>query len=382
MARTPNLLLLATLIRQESESVLRNWRVLVRQMNIARHLDVPTLNDHIPDLLEELAQSLEGVSSDSMIEELRDNPVEHGLDRLKLGFDVEEVVGEYNALREVLHELLEANHISLEGSVNRRINRVIDKSIGLAVKTYATQRALEAQQRRQEYISFVAHDLRTPLSAISMATQLLQQHFGSEGGSEAQFLFDTLHRNGARLNALVLKVVHEEENLKSLACQAKERCQVLAHPVVQACLDDLQPLSLFSGTSLLNQVAPELTCYANASSLSQVFLNLISNALAYSPKGEVRVGGRDLPGFSEFWVSDTDCGIPADRLEHIFDKMETDPDPQRKGMGLGLAIVKQFVEAQGGRVTVQSQLGQGTTFTFTIAQDPSSSIAPRPNSST
>lgn len=351
-------------------------------MNIARHLDVPTLNDHIPNLLEELAQSLEGVSSDSMIEELRDNPVEHGLDRLKLGFDVEEVVGEYNALREVLHELLAANHIPLEGSVNRRINRVIDKSIGLAVKTYATQRALEAQQRRQEYISFVAHDLRTPLSAMSMATQLLQQHFRGEGGSEAQFLFDTLHRNGARLNALVLKVVHEEENLKSLACQATERRQILAHPLVQACLDDLEPLSLFSGTRLLNQVSPELTCYANASSLSQVFLNLISNALAYSPKGEVKVGGRDLPGFCEFWVSDTGCGIPADRLEHIFDKMETDPDPQRKGMGLGLAIVKQSVEAQGGRVTVQSQLGQGTTFTFTIAQDPSSSIAPTPNSST
>jgi signal transduction histidine kinase len=67
----------------------------------------------------------------------------------------------------------------------------------------------------------------------------------------------------------------------------------------------------------------------------------------------------------ECWVSDNGAGITADRLEKVFDKLETDPD-KKGGMGLGLAIVKQFVEAHGGQVSVDSEPGQGSTFRFTI----------------
>jgi RsbT co-antagonist protein rsbRD N-terminal domain len=96
---TETLYELATLIRRERDALLAGWRHEVRQLSVAHNLDVPTLNDHIPDLLEELACELEACSEDSMIEGLKENPVTHGLDRLRLGFDVEEVVAEYNALR-------------------------------------------------------------------------------------------------------------------------------------------------------------------------------------------------------------------------------------------------------------------------------------------
>jgi signal transduction histidine kinase len=94
---------------------------------------------------------------------------------------------------------------------------------------------------------------------------------------------------------------------------------------------------------------------------------LISNAIDYTPHGEVLIGAREAKESAsiECWVRDNGAGIPVDRLEKVFDKLETDPQ-KKGGMGLGLAIVKQFVEAHGGQVTVESEPGQGSTFRFTV----------------
>jgi signal transduction histidine kinase len=94
---------------------------------------------------------------------------------------------------------------------------------------------------------------------------------------------------------------------------------------------------------------------------------LVANAIKYTPRGEVIIGARETPaeGALEFWVSDNGAGIPADRLESIFDKLETDPK-QEGGTGLGLAIVRSFIEAHGGKVTVESKEGVGSTLRFTL----------------
>ena len=224
---TENLDTLAALIRRERDALLAEWRREVRQLSAAHDLDVPTLNDHVPDLLEELADELESSSDESMIGELKKNSVIHGLDRLRLGFDIEEVVGEYNALRGVIQDLIERHDLRLRGTVNRTINRVIDMSIGLAVKTYATQKALEIQQRREEHLAFVAHDLRSPLSVISMAAQLLERTVPDVVKDErAAMLLETMHRNVSRLNSLVVKVVQEDANLKAKLNETVERREV------------------------------------------------------------------------------------------------------------------------------------------------------------
>jgi two-component system phosphate regulon sensor histidine kinase PhoR len=359
---------LAALIRQERETLLAEWRHEVRQLSVAHKLDVPTLNDHIPDLLEELACELELCSDESMIEGLKENPVTHGLDRLRLGFDVEEVVAEYNALRGVIQDLVERHDLRLRGAINRTINRVIDVSIGLAVKTYAAQKALEIQQRREEHLTFVAHDLRSPLAAIAMAAKLLEVTFPDVGRAErATILLESMHRNVTRLNSLVVKVMQEEANLKTQVNERVERREVNLRELVEALVRDLRPLADASHLSLINEIPEGLTAFADAGMLSLIFQNLISNAIEYTPNGEVIVGARAGEGSAaiECWVGDNGAGIPADRLEKVFDKLESDPD-RRSGMGLGLAIVKQFVEAHAGRVSVESELGRGSTFRFTI----------------
>jgi signal transduction histidine kinase len=290
------------------------------------------------------------------------------LDRLRLGFDVEEVVAEYNALRSVIQDLIERHNLRLRGAINRTINRVIDVSIGLAVKTYAAQKALEIQQRREEHLAFVAHDLRSPLSAIAIAAKLLERTVPDVVKDErAAMLLETMHRNVSRLNSLVVKVVQEEANLQAKVNEKVERREVRLKALVEVLASDLQPLAAASHLSLINNIPEELTALADASMLTLIFQNLISNAIDYTPNGEVTIGAQKIEGSAavECWVSDNGAGIPADRLEKVFDKLETDPD-KKSGMGLGLAIVKQFVEAHGGWVAVDSELGQGSTFRFTI----------------
>ncbi|MCA1556461.1 MAG: sensor histidine kinase [Acidobacteria bacterium] len=365
---TENLDTLAALIRRERDTLLAEWRQEVQQLSVAHHLDVPTLNDHIPDLLEELACELEECSDESMIEGLKENPITHGLDRLRLGFDVEEVVAEYNSLRSVIQDLIERHDLRLRGRVNRTINRVIDVSIGLAVKTYATQKALEVQQRREEHLAFVAHDLRSPLAALAMAAQLLERTVPDIGqNDQAAKLLGTMHRNVDRLNSLVVKVVQEKANLKVQVNENVERQEVRLRALVEVLVNDLSPLTYASNLSLINNVPEELTAFVDADMMTLVFQNLISNAIDYTPDGEVLIGAQEDKETAaiECWVSDNGAGIPADRLEKVFDKLETDPD-KKGGMGLGLAIVKQFVEAHGGQVSVDSELGQGSTFRFTI----------------
>jgi signal transduction histidine kinase len=360
---------LAMLIRQKHDELLAHWRGEVRLLAIAEHLDVPTLDDHIPDLLEELACELEAACDETLIEaHLKENPVIHGLDRLRIGFDVEEVVTEYNVLRDAIQTLAERHGIGLQGWAARIVNRVLDGAIGLAVKTYATQKALEVQQRREEHLSFVVHDLKSPLAAMSLAASVLERKLpDAVKDEEAVMVLNTIHRNAKRLNALILKVLHEEANLDTITSLQLQRREVDLWPLVEGLVDDLQPLAQNSGTRIANTIPKDLIVFADAHLLSQVFQNLLSNAIEYTPSGIITIGAttQSASHVVECWVIDDGAGIPEDRIDKVFERLETDPQ-KHGGTGLGLAIVKEVVEAHGGQVTVETKLEEGTTFRFTL----------------
>lgn len=360
---------LAALITQERNALLSNWRQQVRQLPSAKHLDVPTLNDHLPGLIDELAAAIQERSEESIPEALSEgSPPAHGLQRLQNAFDIEEVVAEYNILRGCIHDLADRNGLRLQGKPFHILNRVLDGAIGVAVQTYATQRALEVQQRREEYLAFVAHDLRTPLNAISLAARvldlrLLEQRSTAETGQ----MLKTLHRNVQYLDGLIGKVLEDNSNLETEIGVKLERRSFDLWPLVQNLIQDLHPIAGTESVHLSNQVPDELVVFADASLLRRVFQNLIANAIKYTPRGEILIGGRELgaEGAVECWVSDNGRGIPAELLGKVFDKFETDPEKE-DGSGLGLAIVKTLVEAHGGNVTVESQEGAGSTFRFTL----------------
>lgn len=364
-----NLDRLAALITSEREALLSRWRDQVRHLPSAKDLDAPTLNDHVPALLDELATALEFVKDQTIPEALLEgSPPIHGLERYENGFDIVEVVAEYNILRGCIHDLAESNDVRLGGKAFHILNRVFDEAIGLAIQAFATQQALEVQRRRDEYLAFVTHDLRTPLNAIALATRILELGPSSGGDAvDAGRILKTLRRNVHHLESLVDKVLKESAHVQTEAGVKLELRTFDLWPLVETVIQDVNPVASTAGTKLLNKIPEELTVYADASLLRRIFQNLLANAITYAPRGEVVVGAReaDAEGSVECWVSDNGAGIPADRLENIFKKLETDPQKQG-GTGLGLAIVKTFVEAQGGNVAVETTEGVGTTFRFTL----------------
>jgi len=300
---------LAELVSEQREVLLSRWRQQVRELPSARKLDTPTLNDHIPALLEELSAALRANSEQTIPEALIDGtPPEHGRQRVKDSFDIEEVVAEYNILRGCIHQLADEHGLSLQGKPFHIVNLVFDRAIGSALQAYATQRALEVQARREEYLAFVAHDLRTPLNAISWAVSTLELT-GSQQGSDAERaqILKTLRRNVRHLEVLVGKVLEENTNLQTETGIKLQRRECDLWPLVEALIHDIRPVAGTASTRLINRVPEDLVVYADAGLLKRILQNLIANAIKYTPRGEVIIAAEEVTAENavECRVSDT-----------------------------------------------------------------------------
>jgi signal transduction histidine kinase len=361
---------LANLIQAERESILAEWRTKVRRLPHARNLEMPVLNDHIPALLDDLATALvvapEEVPGES--ESLQVSSEIHALQRFETGFDIVEVVAEYGVLRAVIKVFAAQHGVSIaDENGSPAVDRVIDKATSLAVQTFSDHKTVELQRRREEHFSFVVHDLKTPLAALQTAAKILNDKMPAESRTDlTNAMLDLILRNATRLNALISTAIQESANLNVPDWLRLERRHVDLWPIVQDLIDDLRPLADEAHTTLTNTVPGNLTVFADASLLSQALQNLLSNALKYTNHGQINIGAQVTDESAiESWVSDTGAGIPEERIGRIFDKLETDP-VRKGGLGLGLAIVKQVIEAHGGKITVESKLGEGSTFRFTL----------------
>jgi signal transduction histidine kinase len=194
-----------------------------------------------------------------------------------------------------------------------------------------------------------------------MATRILELELSGRDCADSSRILKTLRRNVQHLESLVDKVLKESAHVQTEAGIRPERRLFDLWPLVESVILDLNPVASTASTKLLNAIPEELSIYADAGLVRRIFQNLLANAITYAPRGEVVIGARENDGSIECWVSDNGAGIPEDRLENIFKKLETDRQSEG-GTGLGLAIVKTFVEAQGGKVTVETKEGEVTTF--------------------
>src|SRR5438552_1318980 len=150
---------LAKLIQIHREAVLAEWREKVRRLPIAKDMETPALNDHIPALLDDLTASLVMNEPKGPIQ-TSSSPQIHGVQRFEAGFNIVEVVAEYSLLRDVIKEFAERHELRLRGTGAQTVDHVIDTAIGLAVQTYSDHKTVELQRRREEHFSFVVHDLK------------------------------------------------------------------------------------------------------------------------------------------------------------------------------------------------------------------------------
>jgi len=355
---------LAILIRTQHEALLARWREQVRQLPGASGLDAPTINNEVPQLLENLAEAL------NMGNEHRETNVisaEHGLLRWQAGFDVTEVVAEYNILRQCLQDAAEGDGITLRGRTLHVINGVFDDAIGKAVKAFETMMTIELQHRHDEHLAFLLHDLRTPLEALSLATTLLERSLPvdtRDSGTDAAL--SVLRGNINRLSQRVRLVLSKASGLgKSFHPQFT---LLNLRDQVEKVARDLKPLTLVAGTEVRNQIDDQIEVYSDEILLGQIFQNLLSNAIKFTSHGIIEIGARETSDGDSVhcWVKDSGQGIAPAQIERVFERFETGSEPEQSGIGLGLAIVKEIVELHKGEISVHSEVGTGSTFTFLL----------------
>ncbi|HEY3874140.1 MAG TPA: ATP-binding protein [Candidatus Kapabacteria bacterium] len=230
-------------------------------------------------------------------------------------------------------------------------------------------RAHELDRMRSDFVGMVSHELRTPLTAIRMSVDLLgEPTLGSLSEVQLQFV-QAIREESERL----LRIVNDLMDLSKIESgkfEVKRANVEIASFFDHLLLGFTAPLQE-TGIELVREIDPELQrVQADADRLKQVLVNLISNAMRYTPRGgRITIGAsyaNDEPGFARFFVRDTGAGIPAEFIPRIFQRFAIRSKDAKAGTGLGLAIAKEIVQAHGGTIEVQSTLGKGTEFSFTI----------------
>jgi signal transduction histidine kinase len=213
----------------------------------------------------------------------------------------------------------------------------------------------------------VSHELRTPLTAIRGSLGLIAGGVVGELPTEAAHMIDIARDNSDRLTRLINDILDLERVESDEVALDLRRADVAA--IVEATLATGGPLAAAAGVTLVSGVASGVV-RGDPDRLVQALTNLVANAIKFSPRGErVLVEARPEADHVTFRVEDRGRGIPADRLEAVFDRFQQvdSSDARHKGgTGLGLAITKTIVERHGGQISVSSELGRGSVFTFTV----------------
>ncbi|MFP2928716.1 ATP-binding protein [Pyxidicoccus sp. 3LG] len=230
----------------------------------------------------------------------------------------------------------------------------------------AARQAAESETRlRQELLAMVSHDLRNPLGVITMTTSLLAPLLAPLNG-RARHHLETLNRSALRMERLI----HDLLDFAALEGGAFRLVPVpLAITTLLEQAAELGPIAHERGIGLqLHPPERNVAVRCDPDRIHQVFSNLVGNAVRHTPAGGViLVAAAVRESRVELSVSDTGTGIAPDVLPVLFDRMQRPPArTPGSGVGLGLTITRGIVEAHGGTLSVASELGHGTTFTFTL----------------
>ncbi|MGD0480802.1 MAG: ATP-binding protein [Terracidiphilus sp.] len=233
-----------------------------------------------------------------------------------------------------------------------------------------------AQKSRREFVANVSHELRTPLTSIQGYVETLIEDPNPSPEMTLEFL-GVILKNASRMNRLT-------EDLLALASVESPDYRVNLQPVrasvlLRDAIDSIGGKFVDSGVKLDSTSAPDAPIMADPDAMHQVFGNLLENALKYANTGKsIRASARLLTSEVQFTIQDFGPGIASEHLERIFERFyRIDKARSREsgGTGLGLAIVKHIVQAHGGRIWAESELGNGASFHFTLPLAPAAQTA-------
>jgi two-component system, OmpR family, phosphate regulon sensor histidine kinase PhoR len=219
---------------------------------------------------------------------------------------------------------------------------------------------------RRDFVSNVSHELRTPLASLKALTETLHESALEDPPAARRFLsqMDTEIDNMTQMVQELLELTRIESNRFPLQRMRVDPCEV-ATPAIERMRLQAERAGLNLHMECLDHLPP---VKADPDRIEQVLVNLIHNAIKFTaPGGEIVIDARPQGDFVAFTVRDTGSGIPPEALTRIFERFyKADRARAGGGTGLGLSIARHIIEAHGGRIWAESEVGKGSTFYFTL----------------
>lgn len=384
------------LIAAQTDAIMEQWIEAVRQdRQIQSSVDLSNtaLGDSLPKLLKSLAAVLEHPQED-LFERITQASLDHGSLRARQGYDPAEIMKEYSLLRRIIFAGLETHCLKSSPQeiiqIFHQIDTVLDEAISQCFKSYVEERLQELEQLQSQLtltnqeltrlfeaskdnLSYLAHELKTPLTSVIGYSELLlqlQQKAKTDSASPTLLSIERVLQGGRHL----LRIVNDSLELSRYeASQIKLNLEFVdVGSVITRVSEMIEPLAQAEGLELKIDCdrAPSKV-FTDSFRLQQVLTNLLSNAVRYTDVGFIRVSCQSLPG--EKWclaITDTGIGIAPEDRNRIFEPYSqaffNQGRRRHEGTGLGLSLVSRLVKLLHGEIQLISEVGVGSTFTVTL----------------
>lgn len=354
---------LSSLLARRRTEVIERWTQRIAREHKDKDLSSGELSDHLPRIFDELLTALRAEESPQTGTEPAS--AAHGVQRLRVGFDVVEIIREYEILADCILDELEAAGRSISTRTFRRVQSLLNAGRAHAVSAYVLRRDEDIAREHSQHIAFVAHELRGPLMAAFLSATALQKQARPQDDRGLSILT----RNLMSLRELIDQVLMAD--------------RLSGHVQLTRATFDLRKLfdEVVTDAGLAaerNRVeltvdAPEtLPFNGDRRLIRSAVSNVVGNAVKFTHEGRtITLRAKRTDGTTTIEVEDGCGGLPEGNHEDLFEPLVQRGD-DRTGFGLGLAIVRQAIEAHGGSTHVRSLAGRGCIFSLELPEPPPS----------
>jgi signal transduction histidine kinase len=358
---------LAGAFGRRREEIIRRWLERVTSDTGVSGVPLTELRDALPSYLAAICAELVRREEPITLEQSgaaawRAITTEHAITRVRMGFDVSQLVHEFIIFRRVLQEIAEEEAIST-GTCGAIVAEIVEAAIAVAVHAYVDARDYAARRAQAEHVGFITHELRNPLSTAKLASARLRRAASPDQGP----ILEALERAHRRLEELVDSVL-ASQRLEAGGTPPRPERVVLAELLAEILATGRREAEAM-GIRFEVRMDPALALEADPTLTRSAVQNLVENAVKYTDEGWVEVEAEDRGEEIVVHVRDTCHGLSPEELGTIFEPFWRGHS-RKPGTGLGLAIARRAIELQGGRLQAESPGQRGCHFWLTLPRKP------------